>query len=78
LTSKKRAERKEGGKESAGVESEKAAELDSALVSKVLNYLKEHGKASPPQIARDLNLKTSTIVRILMELKKSDRVRRID
>jgi len=54
LKAGKRAEKK--GKE----------ELDPALIDKVYNYLEEHKKAGLRQIAKDLNLENSTVIKILI------------
>lgn len=48
--------------------------LEPVLLDKVYSYLKERKKASPPQIARDLNLKVSMVMEILKELKRRDKV----
>ena len=48
--------------------------LEPVLLDRVYSYLKERKKASPPQIARDLNLKVSIVMEILKELKKFDKV----
>ena len=50
------------------------SKLEPVLLDKVYSYLKERKKASPPQIARDLNLKVSMIMEILKELKRRDKV----
>jgi len=52
-------------------------ELDQALIDEVYNYLEEHKKAGLRQIAKDLNLENSTVIKILIELKKLDRVKLI-
>jgi len=56
---------------------EKKAEIEPALLDKVYSHLKERKMASPPQIARDLNLKVSTVMEVLRELKRLDKVKLI-
>lgn len=48
--------------------------IEPVLLDRVYSYLKERGMASPPQIGRDLNLKVSTVMEILKELKRLDKV----
>jgi len=50
---------------------------EEALIDKVYNYLVERGKASPLQIAKDLSMKSSTVMQILIELKRRDKVKRV-
>ena len=52
-------------------------ELDPVLIDKVCNYLEEYKKAGLRQIAKDLNLENSTVIKILIELKKLDKVKLI-
>jgi len=59
------------------VEKKGKEELDPALIDKVYNYLEEHKKAGLRQIAKDLNLENSTVIKILIELKKLDKVKLI-
>jgi len=51
--------------------------LEPALIDKVYDYLKEHEKAGVRQIAKDLNFENSTVIKILIELKRLDKVKLI-
>ena len=48
------------------------------LIEEVYGYLKGLGKASPPQIAKALNLKVSTVMEALEELRKRNRVKFVE
>jgi len=68
---------KKGGKRS-GLEAEPTEPVMDQLIEEVYNYLKGRGKASPPQIAKALNLKVSTVMEALEELRKRNRVKFVD
>jgi len=48
------------------------------IVEEVYGYLKGQEKASPPQIAKALNLKVSTVMEALEELRKCNRVKFVE
>jgi len=68
---------KKAGKRS-GLEAEPTEPVMDQLVEEVYGYLKGQGKASPPRIAKALNLKVSTVIEALEELRKHNRVKFVE
>ena len=72
--SKEKGAKKRGG-ERSGPGADPMESVMGQLVEEVYGYLKGQEKASPPQIARALNLKISTVMEALEELRKCNRVK---
>jgi len=69
---------KEKGGERSGLGAESTEPVVDQLVEEVYGYLKRQRKASPPQIAKALNLKVSTVMEALEELRKRNRVKFVE
>jgi len=74
LPEEKHVRNKRGKYEQKAAETTGSHEHELAPTDKVYNYLVERKNASLLQMARDLNLEVLAIMKILMELKKQDKV----
>jgi len=76
MPEEKGAKKREEERSGPGAESTEL--MMGQLVEKVYGYLRGQGKASPPQIAKALNLKVSTVMEVLEELRKCNRVKFVE